>query len=234
MMSPTGLGFINADGSDLRPDVLSYPEVRLTGPLLPNGVWTQDSSAFVTTGSFELDSMFNISFTLWRVPVDGSPPEAMATIQRSDPRSVTFSPDGRQVSFAYYTDQEPSELVWSIISLPTGVGPLAILQPLDLSFAGVHWSPDGRAYNATMRELCPDATRESDVCDSKLRFDGSAAAIHWLEASRYLFLTREPSVLYLVTMDPSGVFDDATVPIVAWPIEQFVGPKSFSAVAGQP
>jgi len=235
LMFPTGLSFINVDGSHLRSDALTYPEAGLTGPLLPTGVWTQDSKAFVTIGSFELDPRFNISFTLWKVPVGGSPPEALATIHRSDPRSVTFSPDGRQAAFAQYTDQEPSELAgWSIISLPTGVGPLAIPQHYDLSFAGVHWSPDARAFDRTMRELCPGATRDSEVCDSKLSFDGSAAAMHWLDASRFLFLTREPSVLFLVTLDPSGVFDGTTLPIVAWPLEEFAGLDSFAAAAGNP
>jgi hypothetical protein len=235
LMSPTGLGFINADGSHLRTDALSYPEAGLTGPLLPTGIWTRDSRAVVIIGSFELGPMFNISFTLWKVPVEGSPPEALATIHRSDPRSVTFSPDGRQAAFAQYTDQEPSELVgWSIISLPIGVGPLAIPQHLDLSFAGVHWSPDARAFNGTMRELCPGATWDSEVCASKLSFNGAAAAIHWLDASRFLFLTREPSVLFLVTLDPSGVFGGTSVPIVAWPLEEFAGLDSFAAVAGNP
>jgi hypothetical protein len=85
-----------------------------------------------------------------------------------------------------------------------------------------------------MRELCPDATRESEVCASQLSFDGSAAAIHWLDAYRFLYLTREPSVLFLVTLDPSGVFGATTVPIVAWPLEEFVGLDSFAAVAGHP
>jgi hypothetical protein len=49
-----------------------------------------------------------------------------------------------------------------------------------------------------------------------------------------LFLTREPSVLFLVTLDPSGVFDATTVPIVAWPLEDFAGLDSFAAVAGNP
>jgi hypothetical protein len=233
LMSPTGVGFINADGSHLRSDALSYPEAGLTGPLLPTGNWTQDSHAFVTIGSFELDPGFNISFTLWKVPVGGSPPEALATIHRSDPRSVTFSPDGRQAAFAHYTDQEPSELAgWSIISLPTGVGPLAIPRHFDLSFAGVHWSPDARAFNRTIRELCPGATRDSEVCDSKISFDGSAAAIRWLDASRFLFLTREPSVLFLVTLDPSGVFGGTSVPIVAWSMEDLSGLDTFASVAG--
>lgn len=235
LMSPTGVGFIRADGSHLRSDALTYPEAALTGPLLPTGSWTQDSRAVLITGSFELDPSFSISFTLWKVPVEGSPPEALAAIQRSEPRTVTLSPDGRQAAFAQYTDQEPSELAgWSIISLPTGVGPLAIPRRLDLSLGGVHWSPDGVAFNGTMRELCPGATGDSEVCDSRLSFNGSPAAIEWLDASRFLFLTREPSALFLVTLDPSGASDAASVPIVAWPLEDLAGPVSFAAVAGNP
>jgi hypothetical protein len=146
---------------------------------------------------------------------------------------VTFSPDGRRATFAQYTDQEPSEQAgWSIISLPTGVGALAIPQHIDGFFAGVHWSPDARAFDRTMRELCPGATRDSEVCDSKLSFNGSAAAIRWLDASRFLFLTREPSVLFLVTLDPSGVFGGTSVPIAAWPMEDLGGLDTFAAVAG--
>lgn len=232
LLSPTGLGFINVDGSHLRSDALSFPEASLIGPFLPTGVWTQDSGAFVATGSFERDPMFNISFTLWKVPVEGSPPEALATIHRSDPRSVSFSPDGRWAAFAQHTDQEPSELAgWSVIALPTGVGALAGPQNLDLLFAGVQWSPDSRAFNRTMRELCPEASWDSEVCASPLSFDGSAVAVRWLDTSRFLFLTREPSVLFLITLDPSGVFDGTSLPIVTWPLEDFTGLDSFAVAA---
>lgn len=179
--------------------------------------------------------MYNTSFTLWKVPVEGSPPSALVTIQRSDPRSVTFSPDGRQAAFAQYTDQEPAELAgWSIISLPTGVGPLALPQRLDLSYAGVNWSPGAKAFNRTMRGLCAGATSDSEVCATGLSFDGSAAAIRWLDAAHFLFLTREPAVLFMGTLDPSGVLDGITVPIAAWPLEQPAGLDSFAAVASNP
>ncbi len=58
LMSPSDVGFINTDGSNKRQDVLTYAEVGLTGPLFPTGVWTQDSRAFVMTGSFERDPRF--------------------------------------------------------------------------------------------------------------------------------------------------------------------------------
>lgn len=230
-MPPAGLRFINSDGSNLRPEALSFLEAGSTGPLLPTGHWTKDSRAFVIVGSFELDPMFNTSFTLWKVPVDGSPPEALATIERSDPRSVTFSPDGRQAAFAQYTDQEPAELAgWSILTLPGGVGSLAIPPQLDLSFAGVHWSPDGRAINRTLGELCPGASSDSEVCESKVSFDGSPAAVRWIDASHFLLLTREPSVLFLITLDASGVLDATSLPIAAWSLEDLSGLDSFTAV----
>ena len=104
LMSPSDVGFINADGSNMRQDVLTYPEAGLTGPLFPRGVWTQDSRAFVMTGSFERDPEFNANFTIWRIPMDGSSPDALAAVTRSHPGSVTFSPDGKSASFAQWTE----------------------------------------------------------------------------------------------------------------------------------
>jgi hypothetical protein len=234
LMSPTGLGFINADGSNLRADVLSFPEAGLTGPLLPSGAWTQDSRAIVMVGSFVLDPMFNIGFTLWRVPGEGDAPEALATIQRSDPRSVAFSPDGAQAAYAQYSEQESSGLAeWTILSLPAGTGPLAIPRHQDLSFGGVHWSPDGRAFDSAMKELCPDAKSAAEICASPLSFDGLAGAVHWLDATRFLVLTREPSVLFLVTLDPAGELGSTSVPIASWPLGESVDLDSFAVVAGQ-
>ena len=38
LMSPSDVGFINADGSNKRQNVLTFAEAGLTGPLFPRGV----------------------------------------------------------------------------------------------------------------------------------------------------------------------------------------------------
>ena len=231
LMSTNGLSFINVDGSNLRSDVLTYPQIGLTGPVFPTGVWTQDSSAFVITGSLEADPTFNINFTVWRVPVDGSSPTLLATVTKSDPGTVTFSPDGQRMAFVQTTDEQPSSnFSWFITPL-TGVGSLLTV-PLEYDFAmtnaSLHWSPAGEPYTRNLRKLCPEATRDTEECDTRISFYGTVSAIRWIDGTHVLFLTSEPSVLFLGKMDFSGLMSGTTIPIAAWPLENWVTLKSFT------
>jgi dipeptidyl aminopeptidase/acylaminoacyl peptidase len=229
LMSPNSLGFINVDGSNPRSDVLTYSSVALPGPVFPTGVWTRDSQAFVVTASFENTST-GINFTVWRVPVDGSAPETLAEILGSEPGSTTFSPDGKHVAFVQFTDTQPSEIAgWLITALTPEAGPLAIPTKFEFEgFANLHWSPTGDPFTKNLRKLCPDATSDSEVCDVRIHFDGTLAALQWIDGNRVLFLTRNPSVLFLGEMDFSGNMDGTTIPIVAWPLEDWVSSKSFT------
>ena len=213
LMYLDALSFINVDGSNRRQDILTYSPVGEGGPLFPTGVWSQDSRAFVFTGSLENDSGPGINFTIWRVPVDGLPPEALANISRSDPRLVTFSPDGQHVAFIQqYPDQRSQPVGWFISPLSVHVGPLAIPYFIDLAgYANLHWSPAGDAFTGNLLRLCPAATRDSEVCEPPLNFFGvPIAAIQWIDGTRFVFLTGSPPVLFLARMD------GLAIPIVAW------------------
>jgi hypothetical protein len=71
---------------------------------------------------------------------------------------------------------------------------------------------------------CPTATTDYDVCNSVTPGYAAFYVIQWLDGDRFLFLTRDPFVLYL------GRLDHTTQPVVAWPLEEWVTPQSFSAV----
>jgi len=229
LLSPNSLGFINVDGSNLRSDVLTYSSLMLPGPVFPTGVWTRDSQSFVITASFENTSM-DLNFTIWRAPVDGSAPEKLAEILRSVPDSTTFSPDGKKMAFVQLTDTQPSQIAgWSIAPLIPEAGPLAIPTRIGFErFTNLHWSPTGDLFNQNLRRLCPNAASDSDICDVRIYFDGTLAALQWIDGNRVLFLTRNPSVLFLGKMDFSGNMDGTTIPIVAWPLEDWVGSQSFT------
>ena len=229
LLSPTGLGFVNADGSNLRRDVLTFAQVGVPGPLFPVGVWTEDSQAFVMTESLGEDPAAGIDFVISRIPADGSAPDQLASVIRSHPGSVTFSPDGLFAAYSQYTDEVSPAAGWFITRLGEGVGPLAITRKLELGYPSLHWSPDGRAFTGALAELCPGATQDSEVCDSPVS-RGGTAAIQWLDPTHLLLLSRDPSVLLFVTLDPSGRMDATTEPIEVWPLEEFVGPQSFAAV----
>jgi len=229
IMSPKSLGFINVDGSNPRSDVLTYSSLNLPGPVFPTGVWTRDSQAFVITAPSENTST-DINFTVWRVSVDGSTPETLAEMLRSVPDSTTFSPDGKYAAFVQFTDTQPSEISgWSIAPLNPEAGTLAIPTRIEFDrFANLHWSPTGDPFTKNLRKLCPDATSDSDVCDARIHFDGTPAVLQWINGNRVLFLTRNPSVLFLGRMDFSGNMDGTTKPIVTWPLEDWVGSQSFT------
>ncbi len=212
LMSPSDVGFINVDGSHKRQDVLTYTEAGRTNPLFPTGVWTQDSRAFVMTGSFEKDPEFTTSFSIWRIPMDGSSPEALAAVTRSHPGSVTFSPDGKSASFIQWPDQQAG---WFIAPLIPGAGPLALpYYGKEDSYASLHWSPAGDAFtikDQDLLQLCPNATQDSQVCGEPIRLgSGIITALQWVEPSRFLFEGIEPNTLSL------GKLDGTITPIATW------------------
>jgi len=236
LISEDGLSFINVDGSNLRQNVLTYARVGMTGPLFPVGAWTQDSRAFVITGSLERSLTGDFNFTIWRVPVDGSAPDVLAEIQRSHTGSVTFSPDGRLVAYMQATESQPSEVGgWIIAPLIPEAGLLVIPNKIEFeSYANVHWSPADEPFTRDLKKLCPNAISDKDVCDSRIHFSGNVAAIQWIDGNSLLFLTRDPSVLYWGEMDFSVNRDGTTIPVATWPLEDWVDAKSFSAVKLSP
>jgi hypothetical protein len=216
LMSPSSVDFINTDGSNRRQAVLTYPEAGLTGPLFPTGVWTQDSSAFVMTGSLGNDPSDNTNFSIWRIPMDGSSPEALATVTGSHPGSVTFSPDGKSASFIHFTNQQPSEIAgWFITSLLPEAGPLALpYYGKKASYANLHWSPAGDAFaikDQDLLQLCPNATQDSQACGESIHLGNPLInALQWVDGSRFLFESIEPDTLSL------GKVDGTITPIVTW------------------
>lgn len=216
LMSPSDVGFINVDGSNKRQDVLTYAEAGLTGPLFPTGVWTQDSRALVMTGSFESDPNFNVNFTIWRIPIDGSSPEALGSVTGSSPNSVTFSPDGKNASFLQTTDQQPPENAgWFIKPLIPEAGPLALPYYGKKAFyTNLHWSPAGDAFaiqDQDLLQLCPNAAQDSQVCGEPIHLgSGIITALQWVDTSRFLFESIEPNTLSL------GSLDGTITPITTW------------------
>jgi WD40 repeat protein len=236
LITPEGLSYINVDGSNFRQNVLTYPGAGVPTPIFPVGVWTQDSSAFVITGFSEQTTADDINLTIWRVPVDGSAPEALADIQRSHPDSVTFSPDGKYMAFIQATESQPSEIAgWFIAPLTPEPGPLAIPNKIGFEqYANVQWSPAGDPFTSNLQKLCPNAASDKDICDARIHFGGNTVAIQWIDGNSVLFLSRDPSVLFWGKMDFTVNQDGTTIPIAAWPVEDWVSPKSFTAVKISP
>jgi hypothetical protein len=210
LMSASSLSFVNADGSSQLPDALTYPEVGMLGPLFPSGVWTQDSRSFVVTGSLEQSPDTNFNFTIWRVPVDGSPPQSLAAITKSIVDSVTFSPDGLYAAYFRHAGPpgNPTDFGWYVTRLAAEAGSLAIPRSSDLFWKNLYWSPAGVAYavaGRTLSQLCPDAAQDTEVCGPGFDLGGDPAGITWLDGNRFLYVTREPYDLYFGRLDGTRI-----------------------------
>jgi hypothetical protein len=216
LITSTALSFLNVDGSNLRSNALTYSQVGVSSPpiLMPTGVWTRDARAFLITGSLEMDAEFNLGFSIWRVPVDGSSPEALTPLLKGRPDSVRFSPDGKFVAFVQNTDGS------LITPLAGDAGPLGSAYKIKPeSYANLHWSPAGDVFTKDLLQLCPGASRDSEVCGTPFNTHVSGVlSVQWLDGQRALFLTNAPSVLFLsrlhnppVLIDFSGSFDGVLV-----------------------
>ena len=148
--------------------------------------------------------------------MDGSSSETLAAVTRSDPSSVTFSPDGKSASFLQTTDQQPAEITgWFITPLIPEPGALALpYYGKETSFANLHWSPAGDAFaikDQDLLRLCPNATQDSQVCGEPIHLgSGIITALEWVDSSRFIFEGTEPTTLSL------GNLDGTITPIVTW------------------
>jgi hypothetical protein len=219
LLSTTTLRLVDADGSNQRTDILTYPEAGAPLPVFPTGVWTQDSGAFLLVAPAESGPVLNL--VLWGVPVDGSPAQSLATITAdTHPASVTFSPAGDQAAY-YQWQPEEEGTGWFIIPLSPGLGPLAVPPIIEMGYANLHWSPAGTAFvfpddlTGNLFQLCPDATQSSEVCgDPVAALSSAVAAIGWIDSNRFLIVTRNDAES---TQTLSlGTLDGIVSPIGTW------------------
>ncbi|NOH03499.1 MAG: hypothetical protein HND47_16815 [Chloroflexi bacterium] len=205
LISTTGLGFINTDGSNHRPDVFPYATVSMGGQAFPSGVWTHDSRAFLLATYLEKTLETDPGLMIWSVPLNGLPAPLTDPITGSHPDSITFSPDG--VSAAFFRG-EGGPSGWFIVPLQPEPGPVAMQSSAYLFWQNVHWSPDGTGFavhDRTLSRLCRDAVQDSEVCGDILTSNVRLGNIHWIDGTRFLFVTREPYDLYFGRVDGTSI-----------------------------
>ena len=91
LVSTTSLSLIDTDGRNRRSDLFVYPAYGVPGAITPMRIWTQDSSAVLITGPILEITPTLLRFTVWRVPADGSPAQAVITLEvrLAVPRLIT-------------------------------------------------------------------------------------------------------------------------------------------------
>lgn len=227
----TGPAFADVDDALAGNVVLTRPAGGVPGPygdaFRPNAAiaWTQDSSALLIRGSSVFEGNATTRFTIWRVPVDGAPAQALTTLHGDGEQ---LAPDGSVVAFRRGTGGfGPGERF--IVPLPEDLGPLAVVpDPLGLS-----WSPGSTAYvlgNEEMFPLCSNAAQATEICEPPVRFAEPLQWLEWIDRNRFLYLTFVPSRLMLGSVDgwAMQIAEDPQVPPNA---SLLTIAQSFDAVA---
>lgn len=223
VLSGTELNLVNSDGSNLRQNFFTYPQSGAGDvPFVPTGIWTQDGFSLIVNAPMENDpSAQGASYSITRVPVDGSPVERIATVKDAPPVFFTFAPAGDRMGYRSIPGSEPT---WQIRPLALRARPLAI--PLEYS-TNLFWSPAGDAYfldHQLIQPLCPDATSNSNVCGTAIVAPGDMLTLYWLDGNRFVGLTSNPAVLFL------GNRDGTVTAIASWPPEFFARGLSVAVI----
>lgn len=114
--------------------------------------WSPDSSAVAFTAADPQGRC-----TLWRVALDGSRPQALASCAALFTPSVDWSPDGRTIAFS--AEASGAGGLFGIAPDGSGLHRLSTAAPLAMPDHQPAWSPDGRRL-AFVRQDPADGTRD--------------------------------------------------------------------------
>ncbi len=244
LVSTTSLSMVDTDGRNRHPDLFVYPAYGVPGAITPMRIWTKDSSAVLITGPIEEVSPILIRYTVYRVPADGSPAQAVITLEASSAYPA-FSPDGARVVFDRWAPRGPAGeggevRGWIITGIQPDLGPLEMAE----GSPGVMWSPSSNAYaleplifdpqglahgRAKLFSLCPNAVQAVELCSPAFDFGEQIESLEWLDQTRFLYVTyAPPRRLLLGSLDGSRTFiaedpfDFAAVPATCRDDSEFV------------
>jgi hypothetical protein len=187
IVGDTHLDLVNADGQNLRENVLTYVHFGAgEGPgatIKPTIVWAPDSQslkAIVIDGDPFAD---HPTFSTWYVPAIGLPAQKLATFE-GFPLSVHLSPD--QEYLAYWRRVEPMSNMHEM-HLATFDGDKNTVYSVSNLLDIFGWAPDGvhitytdADNGAQLGSLCGAAVPLTDV--------QSARQLSWVDGKRFLFV----------------------------------------------
>ncbi len=185
VIRPTSVSVVNADGTNHRPDLITFPWVITYSEFLfyPLAVWNPESAALVASIPSEDPIVDTSSGTLWRIAADAGPATSLATIPGGFYfhfwRSPAVSPDLSRVAFTRRAAPDDEDLY---LAGTDGSGEV-IYTTGDVDWVG--WAPDSSHFAFTLgtpSSLMIGAPGEPAIPV------GSGTRFRWMSATEYLFL----------------------------------------------
>lgn len=206
---------INADGSNLRSDLITFPSVITYSEFQysPPVNWTPDSGTLMVAVPPEdglaepVDGVFPET-ALWWIPLDGTPPQEVGGIQNVwfASSEVEFSPDlGRIAYLRPVGDLEHLELV---IALSDGSNESTVIQLPGIYFGD--WAPDNNRFiyyysDPSLHLFLGSADSANVQPISQLTpFEAGGAIIEWIEDDTFVLFVLGGAGGELSMMQTSG------------------------------
>lgn len=226
LVNDTALSLINSDGSNLRPNVLTWEPLGLSHEYhRPAPAWLPDSSALLiapSNATDNIDATYNpdASSTIWRVSAEGTPQQLTTMV--GAPLWLAFSPDGRQVAFTRNIDEHLTRDLH--IAAADNAWNIVYARDEGVDFRG--WLPDSSGFVLSINREAPQLGR---LCQPPTPLplpdtpDSFVRRITWVDPTRFLFTIDEPPQLLLA--DLAGT----TTPVGSLRPEYFFGVDALTA-----
>jgi hypothetical protein len=146
LITPTSVSMINTDGTNHRPDLITFPWVITYSEFLftPLASWNADSSMVAAVIPSEDPLADTISGSIWTIPADTGPATLVATISGNFYfhfwRNPAVSPDMSWVAFTRRVGADDEDL---ILAHTDGTGEV-VYATGEVDWAG--WSPDSTHF----------------------------------------------------------------------------------------
>ncbi len=153
LSNPQSISLVNADGSNLRRDVLTFPLVGTFSEYQyhPVPVWAADSGSLrVAIPPAETMNDPLPPTGLWRIPTDGTPAVLLGNIQAMPfawPDNA-FAPDLQHVLYAMMVGERTANINELRLANPDSSGALVYDSGESLNFNG--WAPDSQHFMYTI------------------------------------------------------------------------------------
>lgn len=216
--SPTSVGVVNSDGSNLRSSLITYPMVITYSEYAysPTFQWGPDSNSLMVAVPPEdgLTGPVNGVYpetSLWYIPLDGTPAFQAGAVQNVwfAQSEIQFSPDAGRIAYLRPVGAPELNQYEFVVALSNGSNESVVFEIPSLIFGD--WSPDNNRFIYSLHEVdfqiwMGNSANENVEPISQLSdFQASRARIEWVEGDTFvLVLQGDGQIAQLSVMETSG------------------------------
>lgn len=198
LVRPESVSLMNADGSDLRENVLTFPQVMTFSEFeyYPSPVWSPDGS-FLRVAIPPADQMQEPPgpTTIWEIPTDGSPAFQVGSVENAPFFYPVLSRDAAKIAYQRWAGDPGLNRHELHIAAVDGSEDALYLTEMALLFN--NWAPDSTRFVFTAGDTARSYLGQVGQVPQPLTDVSSVADVRWVDDSRFLFIVRSTLVLEL-------------------------------------